>query len=201
MSFCDGCGEQLTAPPPIKCARCGRHHWRNAKPGAAGLVVRDGTLLLVRRAHVPWRGAWCAPSGFCDGDEHPIVTAEREILEESGVQARVVGFLGIWTGDYGGSAADDDHEFISVAYYHAEPVDSGDGTADGVETDAVRWFAFDDLPTADQLAPPGTFPKVLEAWRAAYRAEQISDPASRPPVGPGGRRSERRYALDASAGS
>lgn len=28
--------------------------------------------MLVRRAHEPWNGLWCAPSGFCEHDEHPI---------------------------------------------------------------------------------------------------------------------------------
>ena len=120
MGFCSGCGAALAGQPPIQCGNCGRQHWRNAKPAAGGLVVREGKLLLVRRAHDPWRGAWCAPSGFCDGDEHPICTAEREIYEEAGVRARVVGFLGIWVGDYGDEGPTADTEWVSVAYYHAE---------------------------------------------------------------------------------
>ena len=114
MSFCSRCGGRLEGAPPTVCPTCGQRVWRNAKPGAAALVVRDGRLLLVRRALTPWRGAWCAPSGFCDGDEHPILTAERETLEETGFAVRVTGFLGIWAGPY------EDGEATAVAYYHAE---------------------------------------------------------------------------------
>ena len=162
MQFCSGCGTRLDVLPPTTCSTCGRRHWRNAKPGAAALAVRDGRLLLVRRALDPWRGAWCAPSGFCDGDEHPILTAERETLEEAGVRVRVTGFLGIWTSPY------DDEETAAVAYYHAEPVGSLAGAPDAAEVSDVAWFAWDELPA--DLAPPGRLPAILAAWRQAYLA-------------------------------
>src|SRR3954451_11068051 len=101
MRFCSSCGTALVAPVTTTCAQCGRGHWNNAKPAAAALVVRRGTLLLVRRALEPWRGSWCAPSGFCDEDEHPINAAQRETFEEAGVRARVTGFLGMWVSVYG----------------------------------------------------------------------------------------------------
>jgi ADP-ribose pyrophosphatase YjhB (NUDIX family) len=138
-----------------------------AKPAAAGLVVRDGRLLLVRRAHEPWCCAWCAPAGFCDADEHPILAAEREIQEEAGIAARVIGYLGVWTGVYGESG-----EWISVAYCHAEPLDDGPPRPDRVETDDVRWVSLEELPADDELAPPDRFPDVLRAWRAAHEANR-----------------------------
>jgi ADP-ribose pyrophosphatase YjhB (NUDIX family) len=169
VQFCSGCGTRLEAPPPTTCSACGRRHWRNAKPGAAALAVRHGRLLLVRRALHPWRGAWCAPSGFCDGDEHPILTAERETLEEAGVCVRVTGFLGIWTSPYG-----DDGETAAVAYYHAEPVDSPAVAPDAAEVSEVAWFAWDELPA--DLAPPGRLPAILAAWRKAYLAGETVTP-------------------------
>jgi ADP-ribose pyrophosphatase YjhB (NUDIX family) len=177
IRFCSCCGAELPAAPPTQCARCGTHHWRNAKPAAAGLVVRDGRLLLVRRAHEPWLGAWCAPAGFCDADEHPILAAQREIQEEAGISARVIGYLGVWTGVYGDSG-----EWISVAYYHAEPLDDTLPQPDGVETDDARQFAIDELPPDEELAPPERFPQVLRAWRAAYEAGQTETPLLDRPV-------------------
>ena len=172
MRFCSGCGAPLMESPPTECSACGRRYWRNAKPGAGALVVDDERLLLVRRAHDPWRGAWCAPSGFCDGDEHPIRTAEREVLEEAGVRARVTGFLGIWAGGYG--PAGDDAETVAVAYYHAERIDGTGGVPDPAEVSEVGWFAWDELPA--NLAPPERFPAVLAAWHAEYLAGQTVTP-------------------------
>jgi ADP-ribose pyrophosphatase YjhB (NUDIX family) len=138
--------------------------------------VRDGRLLLVRRALDPWRGAWCAPSGFCDGDEHPILTAERETLEETGFAVRVTGFLGIWAGPY------EDGEATAVAYYHAELAGSPNGAPDPDEVSDVRWFAWDELP--EQLAPPDWFPDVLTAWHAAYLAGETTTPLRDRPDAP-----------------
>src|SRR5690348_18508583 len=115
MPFCSRCGAQLLGELPTVCAVCGMEHWRSAKPGAAALVVRDDKLLLVRRQHDPWFGAWCAPSGFCDGGEHPIHTAEREAFEEAGLRIRVTGFLGVWVGTYGNPVQARESEWVSVA--------------------------------------------------------------------------------------
>ena len=79
----------------------------------------------------------------------------------------MTGYLGVWTGVYGDSG-----EWISVAYYHAVPVDRAEPRPDGVETDDARWFSLDELPADDELAPPDRFPDVLRAWRAAYEANR-----------------------------
>jgi 8-oxo-dGTP diphosphatase len=172
--FCSSCGAALPAPPPVTCADCGRAHWRNAKPAAGAVVVRDDTVLLVRRAHDPWRDMWSAPAGFCDGLEHPIAAAEREVFEETGVRASATGFLGIWTDAYADADADADAELISVVYYYATPLDEGSGEPDPAEVAEVRWFPWDDLPAA--LAPPGTLARVLAAARAGWQAGATATP-------------------------
>ncbi len=131
-------------------------------------MVRDGQLLLVRRTLEPWRGAWCGPAGFCDGDEHPIRTAERETYEESGIPAHVTGFLGIWTDRYPAATNTDVDDTIAVVWYHAVPTDGEPGTPDPAEVDAVAWFSPDRLPS--RVAPPSSFPRVLAAWRSAFAA-------------------------------
>lgn len=129
------------------------------------MVVRDGRLLLVRRAHDPWRGLWCAPGGFCEPDEHPADAAARETLEEAGLAVRITGYLGIWVSRYDG-------DWISVAYYHAVP--EGDVGAPGGEVDDLRWFAPSELPTG--VAPPGTFERVLAAWSLASAEGRTETP-------------------------
>jgi ADP-ribose pyrophosphatase YjhB (NUDIX family) len=124
-------------------------------------------VLLVRRAHDPWRDMWSAPAGFCDGLEHPIAAAEREVFEETGVRAIVTGFLGIWTDAYA-DAPDDGAELISVVYYYAAPLDKGSGEPDPAEVSEVRWFPWADLPAA--LAPPGTLEQVLAAASAGWES-------------------------------
>ncbi|BBZ26011.1 putative MutT/NUDIX-family protein [Mycolicibacterium madagascariense] len=53
-------------------------------PGATAVVVRDGHVLLVRRAD---SGAWTPVTGIVEPGENPADCAVREVLEESGVHA------------------------------------------------------------------------------------------------------------------
>ena len=164
--FCASCGAALGVRAPVSCPACGTAHWLNARPGAAALVVDSGKLLLVRRAHDPWLGCWWAPSGFCDGSEHPIDCAEREAFEEAGVRIQVVGYLGHWITEYAPATdAATEPTYAAVAYYHAVPVDDAEATPDGIETNGAAWFAPSELP--DALAPPATAPHIYAAWREA----------------------------------
>jgi 8-oxo-dGTP diphosphatase len=62
--------------------------------------MRDGQLLLLRRANEPWLGRWDIPGGFCEPDEHPVETAVREAREECGFEVEVTGLLGMWLDRY-----------------------------------------------------------------------------------------------------
>lgn len=63
-------------------------------PGAAGIVVLypDGTVVLERQwRHPLGRAFWELPAGKLDPDEAPLVCAQRELTEETGLTA------GRWT--------------------------------------------------------------------------------------------------------
>ena len=167
VRFCSACGAPLEHGPPVVCAACSAEHWRNAKPCANAIVERaDGRILLTQRAHAPWRDLWCAPGGFCGHDERPEDAAVREVLEETGVSARLTGLLGIWTDAYGDDPTEDEADWISVAYY-AAVADGEEGEPDPAEVAEQAWFARDDLPA--DLAPPGTLTSVLATWQASRR--------------------------------
>jgi 8-oxo-dGTP diphosphatase len=173
--FCSACGASVGVRAPTACPACGSPHWLNASPAAGTLVVDGGRLLLTRRAIEPWRGMWCAPSGFCDGPEHPAPCAEREAFEETGVRARVVGYLGHWIDEYAPGAADGtDPQYCAVSYYHAVPTEQPRARVDGTEVAEVRWFPADELP--EGLAPPGNGPRIYRAWRDAFSSGRLETP-------------------------
>ena len=165
VRFCSACGARLPSAPPVTCPECGTRHYRNPKPGANAIVVDEDRVLLVRRAHAPWHGAWCSPGGFSEPGEHPLETVAREVLEEAGQHIDVTAYLGVWVHEYSDEpGTDPDAEVINVAYYLARPTAREKGAVDPAEVSEVRWFRWDELPT--ELAPPGTLEAVLAVARA-----------------------------------
>lgn len=160
--YCSNCGLPLVSRLPVTCDACGVTHWTNPKPCAGALVVYDSRLLLVQRSRQPWRCHWDIPGGFCNINEHPSATAEREVFEETGIRIRATSLLGIWMDVY--DRADAAQESTMNVYYNAEPTSGVDAQrVDTGEIQAIRWFARDDLPTA--IAFPHHSVAVLEAWR------------------------------------
>ncbi len=57
--------------------------------GVGAVVVRDGKILLVKRANEPNRGKWSVPGGLVRTGETLEDALKREILEELGVEVVV----------------------------------------------------------------------------------------------------------------
>jgi 8-oxo-dGTP diphosphatase len=66
---------------------------------AAGLVVNEaGEWLVVKKKYGGLKGKWSLPAGFVQQGEMLDEAAVREIKEETGIDAEVIGFLGMRTG-------------------------------------------------------------------------------------------------------
>jgi len=58
-------------------------------PNAASVaLVRDGKVLLIKRAHDPYKGLWTLPGGRLEPGETIEQCAIREVAEEIGVTIR-----------------------------------------------------------------------------------------------------------------
>ncbi|MFA6411753.1 MAG: NUDIX hydrolase [Syntrophales bacterium] len=56
--------------------------------GVGAIVIKEGKVLLVKRAAAPSRGLWAIPGGSLELGETLQRGAEREILEETGIRIR-----------------------------------------------------------------------------------------------------------------
>jgi ADP-ribose pyrophosphatase YjhB (NUDIX family) len=145
--FCWRCGAALAAPPPTMCSACGQAHYVNPAPCGEAVVVRDGKVLLLRRAGDPHRGSWDVPGGFCDGDEHPMHAAERELEEELGLAGQATAYIGAWLDVYGEPAPDGiQTHCITSAYLVALEEPGAEPRPNPEEATDYGWF--------DLAAPP-----------------------------------------------
>jgi ADP-ribose pyrophosphatase YjhB (NUDIX family) len=159
LNYCSECGARVGRPLPTTCEACGTTHYLNARPTACALVMHDGRLLLVKRGRDPWGGCWDIPGGFCDGAEHPVDAARREVREEAGVDCEIGEYLGSWLDEYA-------PEIPTLnAYYHATAASPETRVPPGQEIVEAGWFTPDELP--GPIAFPDSQLRVLDAWRAA----------------------------------
>lgn len=95
IKFCIQCGSPLQYTEKIgrerpNCPACGWTFFPDPKVAVAVMVENDEhELLLVQRIHTPMRGYWTLPVGYMDAGEDPVLAAERECLEETGLKIHV----------------------------------------------------------------------------------------------------------------
>lgn len=120
------------------------------KVDVRGAVFRDGRILLVREAA---DGLWTLPGGWADVGDAPSEAVEREILEESGYEAKAVKLMALEDRKRRHPASV--FEVYKVFFLCALV---GGAAKTSMETTAVDWFPQDRLPdlslgrvTAEQI--------------------------------------------------
>ena len=76
------------------------------------LVAKDDKILLIKRKYEPFKGKYALPGGFVEYGETTEATAARELLEETGLIAKNIRLVGV----YSRPERDPRGHVISVAY-------------------------------------------------------------------------------------
>jgi 8-oxo-dGTP diphosphatase len=144
--FCPFCGKRLgerNEEGKIRkfCESCDWTYYPHVGTAAAGVVVRRGQILLVKRNRPPYKGTWMFPAGFVDFGEHPRETMIREVKEETGLRVKPVRLLDV-------IQSEDDYRSPGhfCFFYLAKAVSSKIKIVDKEENCAADWFELSDLP-------------------------------------------------------
>lgn len=123
--------------------------WRRA---AVYVVCRDGAgrILLTRFSSPghPDDGAWGMPGGGMEWGESPADTAHRELAEETGLAVtlgRIVDVYSRWFTEEDSALGRAGH-LVGIVYEATEVRGELRTTFEPGTTDAVRWFALDEIP-------------------------------------------------------
>ena len=139
--FCMQCGQpmaikEIDGTDRLACTSCTFVHWGNYSIGVGALVVRDGKVLLVRRAIEPGKGNWTNPGGYIEQHEPIEETIEREVLEESGVRAKVKEIVAVRD-----QPRDIHNVYIAFSMEYVE----GEPEPDGFESDGAGFFSLEEM--------------------------------------------------------
>lgn len=148
VNYCSNCGAKLAEREidgtlRLVCPECDFVHWGSYSVGVGALLVRDGKVLLVRRAQNPGKGYWTNPGGYIEQHEPIRATIEREVEEEAGVVGRAVGIVAV---------RDQPRDIHNVYLAFAMEYVSGEPKPDGYEVDAAGFFGPEEMETMN-VAP------------------------------------------------
>ncbi|HEX2295686.1 MAG TPA: NUDIX hydrolase [Actinomycetota bacterium] len=116
------------------------------------IVVKDGCLLMVRRAHDPGAGLWSLPGGRVEHGEYLAAALRREVAEETGLDVEVRDLVGIL------EVVGDPH-YVILDYFAEVTGEDDPVAADDVSE--ARW-----VPLGEVGALPCTprFHETLRGW-------------------------------------
>ena len=147
--FCPRCAGRLEErvlkdcdPERLVCKNCGFVFYQGPKLVAGAIFELEGGIVLIQRDIEPGYGKWTFPGGFVERGERAESAAEREVLEETGLEIEVRDIVGLYT--YEG-------EVPAIAVFVAS-VTGGEPTPLD-ETMDVRSFPRDGLPWAEMAFP------------------------------------------------
>ena len=112
----------------------------NWEKSVAGVVIRDGKVLLARHTYGAGKGKLIIPGGYIQHGETPENAVKRELMEETGITAVPVEIVGVRFNM---------HDWYVV--FRAEYV-SGEARSDHDENSEVIWLEIEKALKAEDVA-------------------------------------------------
>lgn len=110
--------------------------------GVGAVILRDGEVLIVRRANPPLQGEWSIPGGALDLGEKLRDGVAREVREETGMDVEVGPVLDVFDSIFPDAEGRTQYHYVLIDYLcHLRS-----GTlAAASDVSEVRWAQFKEL--------------------------------------------------------
>ncbi|MBR9689708.1 MAG: NUDIX hydrolase [Candidatus Altiarchaeota archaeon] len=102
------------------------------------VIVKNGKILLIKRAFEPFKGMWALPGGRLDDGETVERAAIREAKEETGFDIQLKYLIGVFS-----EPKRDPRGAMSIAF---SAIVTGGEITPNKEAQDISWFPITDLP-------------------------------------------------------
>ncbi len=96
LKFCPKCAYpfslediHIANQPQLVCDRCKFIFYLDPKLVVTALVTFGDKVLLLKRNEEPGLGKWAFPGGYVERGDNIFEAAQREVLEEAGIEAEI----------------------------------------------------------------------------------------------------------------
>jgi 8-oxo-dGTP diphosphatase len=133
---------------------------------AAGVAVFDDRDRLLLARHVD-TGMWATVGGAMDPDESPADAALRELAEETGLSAEIVGLVGAYGGPSCRITYPNGDQTSYVAIIYAARLVGGEPVLQRDEIEEIGWFTAEEADALPKRAEMHDIvPDSFAAWAA-----------------------------------
>ncbi|MFZ0926423.1 MAG: NUDIX hydrolase [Halobacteriota archaeon] len=115
---------------------------RNPALTVDAVIVKNKKILLIKRKREPYRGQYALPGGFVEYGETVEAAVRREVLEETGLVAKIKSLVGV----YSDPDRDPRGHVVSIAF--AADIVGGTRAAGSDASEAMLWDIADLPPLA-----------------------------------------------------
>jgi mutator protein MutT len=106
------------------------------------IIVRHGSILLVRRANPPLQGQWSIPGGLVETGETTKEAVTREVREETGLEVQPEQLIEVFERILRDNESRVQYHFVLIDYLCR--VVAGEGRA-GSDVSELHWASCDEL--------------------------------------------------------
>lgn len=125
--------------------------------GVYALAIKDGGVLLIKKARGAYTGTWDLPGGSLEFGETPLEGLSRELLEETGLFAKEVNLLDFLSHTVKcKDEKNEDEELYHLGTIYNVVIDGSKGElkkdGDNEDSEGAKWINLSDIKK-DTLSP------------------------------------------------